>query len=111
MAKVKRKRYAAAEKQEIIGFVKDYNNTNGRGGQAAASKKFKVSQLSIATWLKGGGTSKRKASKKRASTKKGRAAESSGAKGSVASVLKRMTAIQEKIAALSADYEALKKQI
>jgi transposase-like protein len=106
MAKVKRKRYSAAKKQEIIDFVKDYNNTKGRGGQAAASKQFKVSQLSISNWLKGGGASKKKASKK-----KGRSPESSGAKGSVASVLKRMTVIQEKIATLSGEYEALKKQL
>lgn len=106
MAKAKRKRYSAAKKQEIIDFVKDFNNTKGRGGQAAASKKFKVSQLSISNWLKGGGASKKKASKKKA-----RATASSGAKGSVASILKRMTVIQEKITALSAEYEALKRQL
>lgn len=127
-AKRKRKRYTAAEKQEIIDFVKNHNKSEGRGGQTAASKKFKVSQLSIANWLKGGGASKKKASrkmrdlfnnpdggggasKKKASKKKTRSTESSSAKGSVASALKRMTVIQERIAALSVEYEALKKQI
>lgn len=111
MAKAKRKRYTAAEKQEIIDFVKDHNKSKGRGGQAAASEKYKVSPLSISNWLKGGGSSKKKASKKKASKKKTRSTESSGAKGSVAAVLKRMTAIQEGIAGLSAEYEALKKQL
>lgn len=106
MAKAKRKRYAAAKKQEIIDFVKDHNNTKGRGGQAAASKKFKVSQLSISNWLKGGAAPKKKGSKK-----KTRATQPGSAKGSVASVLKRMTVIQERIAALSAEYEGLKKQL
>ncbi len=102
MAKAKRKRYSTAQKQKIIGFVEDHNAKNGRGGQAAASKKFKVSVLSIGNWLKGGG-----ASKKKASVKKTKVAGS----GSVTATLSRMTVIQEKIAALNAEFDALKKQL
>lgn len=50
----KGKRYSNEEKNEILNFVHQYNNDNGRGGQSAASKKFGISQLTIASWLKSG---------------------------------------------------------
>lgn len=48
----KGKRYTSAEKQEVIDFVNHINSTKGRGGQSAASKKFKISPLTISGWLK-----------------------------------------------------------
>lgn len=48
-------RYSDAEKQKIVDFVNDYNSSKGRGGQSAASNKFKVSPLTIATWIKNSG--------------------------------------------------------
>lgn len=48
-------RYSDAQKNEIVNFVAQYNSTNGRGGQAAAAKKFKVTPLTISGWLKGAG--------------------------------------------------------
>lgn len=48
-------RYSDAQKKEIVNFVAQYNSTKGRGGQAAASKKFKVTPLTISAWLKGAG--------------------------------------------------------
>lgn len=102
MAKAKRKRYTAAQKKKIVDFVNDHNAKNGRGGQAAAVKKFKVSVLSVGKWLKGGA-----APAKKSTGKKVKAVAS----GSVASILNRMTAIQEKIAALNTEFDALKKQL
>ena len=49
---VRGKRYTTEEKREIIDFVNEYNATNGRGGQTAASKKYSVSALTISNWLK-----------------------------------------------------------
>ncbi len=46
------KRYSSEEKAKVVDFVNDYNRKNGRGGQSKASKEFKVSQLTISTWLK-----------------------------------------------------------
>ncbi len=51
----KGKRYTDAEKKEILSFVEKVNAEKGRGGQSAASKKFGISQLTIASWLKSAG--------------------------------------------------------
>lgn len=56
-ASSKGKRYSAAEKKEILDYVAQVNAAKGRGGQAAASKKFKISPLTISSWLKAGGPS------------------------------------------------------
>lgn len=50
------KRYSTKEKAEILTFVDQYNAENGRGGAAAASRKFSVSQLTIGNWLKDAGS-------------------------------------------------------
>lgn len=51
-------RYTDAQKKEVMDFVVSYNAENGRGGQSKAAEKFKISQLTVATWLKGGASSK-----------------------------------------------------
>lgn len=50
----KGKRYTDAEKREIVSFVEKVNSEKGRGGQSAAAKKYGISQLTIASWLKSG---------------------------------------------------------
>ncbi len=50
------KRYSAVERVKILTFVDKYNATNGRGGAAAASRKYDVSQLTIGNWLKTAGS-------------------------------------------------------
>ncbi len=52
MSKKKAIRYSAAKAREVVQFVHDFNKKNGRGGQAAASRKYKVGPLTIAKWLK-----------------------------------------------------------
>lgn len=64
-------RYTDAQKQEVVAFVAKYNNENGRGGQSAASKKFKVTPLTVAAWLKAAG----KPAKKKAAAKPTKAAK------------------------------------
>ena len=54
----KSKRYTPAEKQAVVDYVNQVNADNGRGGQAAAVKKFGVSVLTVATWLKAAGAGK-----------------------------------------------------
>lgn len=48
-------RYTDAQKKEVIDFALGYNAANGRGGQSKAAEKFKISQITIATWLKSAG--------------------------------------------------------
>jgi transposase-like protein len=55
----KGRRYTNKEKSEIIAFVDKVNADKGRGGQSAASKKYKISPLTISSWIRsgiGGGT-------------------------------------------------------
>lgn len=53
-SKAKAKRYNPEQKAEILKFIEDFNTKNGRGGQTAAAKKFKVSQLSLSKWVNEG---------------------------------------------------------
>jgi transposase-like protein len=50
----KGRRYTAKEKAEIIAFVDKVNTDKGRGGQSAASKKYKISPLTISSWIRSG---------------------------------------------------------
>ena len=50
----KGKRYSPEEKREVVDFVNRHNAEKGRGGASEASRKFGVSQLTVAGWLKGG---------------------------------------------------------
>lgn len=50
----KGKRYTKAEKANIIAYVNKVNSERGRGGQSAASKKFKISPLTISSWIRSG---------------------------------------------------------
>jgi transposase-like protein len=56
-------RYSDAQKKEIVDFVGQYNAQNGRGGQNAASIKYKVTPLTISGWLKSFGVKTPKAKK------------------------------------------------
>ena len=51
-------RYTDAQKKEVVDFVTSYNKTNGRGGQSKAGDKFKMSQITVASWLKAAGAVK-----------------------------------------------------
>lgn len=50
----KGRRYSNKEKAEIIAFVDKVNADKGRGGQSAASKKYKISPLTISSWIRAG---------------------------------------------------------
>ena len=73
-------RYSAAKKKEVIDFVKKYNSANGRGGQSAAAKKFKITPLTVAAWLRNAGvaTPKKKATKIAKSVKVSKGASKKG---------------------------------
>lgn len=49
------KRYSEPERAEILDFIEKFNQENGRGGQTAAIKKFKVTALTIGNWNKRNG--------------------------------------------------------
>ncbi len=66
-------RYTGEQKKEIVRFVADYNAAKGRGGQNAAAKKFKVSPLTISSWLKDGAAKPAKAAVRTVAAKAGKA--------------------------------------
>lgn len=43
-------RYTEKEKEAVVSFVKAYDEKNGRGGQAAAKKEFKINPITIKKW-------------------------------------------------------------
>lgn len=61
-------RYTDKKKQEVVKFVENYDQKNGRGGQAAAKKKYGINPISIKKWcveqgLKSPGKSAKKVKK------------------------------------------------
>ena len=51
----KGRRYSIAEKRAVIEHVESVNFERGRGGIAAASKRFGISPLTISNWLRSDG--------------------------------------------------------
>ena len=108
-------RYTPEQKAEILDFVNQVNEEKGRGGAAAAARKFGISQITIGLWVKKGG--KPSASKK--SSAKGATRGRPKAVGNgVASKLRRLADLHEEISAaeaglksLKAEYTALKKGV
>lgn len=102
----KGKRYTDKEKSEILAFVDKVNAEKGRGGQSAAAKKYKISQLTISSWLKSGIGS--------GPVAKG----NGGAKGGISSKLAKLATLasqiektEKELGKLQAQFEALKKSL
>lgn len=105
-------RYDQKKKDEVVSFIQNYNQENGRGGQSAAVKKFSINPITLKSWMEKAGletpgkTAKKRKSKVSASvgTRGGRTAPPT----TKSATLKRMVTVQEQIEALNAEYEALK---
>ena len=127
-----RKRYTDAKKREIVQFVLDFDAKNGRGGQAAAKKKYGANPISIKKWLgefQGGGAPKatKSAPTKKTGNRGGRkpgskpggatsvtARASSGpvsGGGTNAAILAKMSKIQGQIDTLQSQFNQLKTQL
>ena len=46
----KRTRYTDKKKREVVEFVKKFDADNGRGGKAAANKKWGINPITITSW-------------------------------------------------------------
>ena len=106
-------RYDQKKKDEVEAFIQNYNEKNGRGGQSAAAKKYKVTPITISNWLKKAGVkgpNKKGPKKKKVGRPSGSGSKASSG-GSKTSVLGRMMKIQTEIESLQADYESLKTQL
>lgn len=108
-------RYTPKQKAEILDFVNQVNEEKGRGGAAAAARKFGISQITIGIWVKKSG----KPSVSKKSAAKGATRGRPKAVGNdVASKLRRLADLHEEISAaeaglksLKAEYAALKKGV
>ncbi len=114
------KRYDQKTKDEVVAFIREYNEENGRGGQSAAVKKWKLNPITVKAWLEKAGVSSpgRSAKKKRkTSPKKGFAKPAAkslpraSSSSSVSSALKRMVEIQEQMESLQGEYNSLKSRL
>lgn len=94
----KGRRYTAKEKADIIAFVDKVNAEKGRGGQSAASKKYKISPLTISSWIRSGAG--------------GGAIGGSGAAvaGPIGKKLSKLQALHDQIAKVEKDLAKLKAQ-
>ncbi|BCU78922.1 hypothetical protein [Luteolibacter sp. LG18] len=102
----KGKRYTDKEKSEILAFVDKVNAEKGRGGQSAAAKKYKISQLTISSWIKSGGGS--------APVAKGNGATKGGISSKLAklaSLAAQIEKAEKELGKLQSQFEALKKSL
>jgi len=108
------KRYTDKEKAEIIAFVNKINSEKGRGGQSEASKKFKISPLTISSWLKKSGAPKKAkaSSKKVKAAGKKRVVRAAAAKSSapIGRKLAQLQSLHNKIESKETELNALKAQ-
>ncbi|MGB1128696.1 MAG: hypothetical protein ACPG4K_01500 [Haloferula sp.] len=107
-------RYTDKQKAEIVAFVNKVNSEKGRGGQSAASKKFKISPITISSWLKKSGAPKT-AGKKRgrpAAASKTSSTASFGKKlAKLQSLNKQIERAEADLAKMKAEFEALKASL
>jgi transposase-like protein len=103
------KRYTDQEKAEIVQFVRDHDKARGRGGQTAAVKKFGVTQITVAKWLKDAGKRKRKGVARRKPETP--VAPGHTKENTVVDTLQRMLAIQRQIGELQCEFEGLKGKL
>jgi transposase-like protein len=102
MAKKKAKRYSDAKKKEILDFVE----SQGRGGQSAAVKKFKVSPITINAWKrKAAGDQVGNGLVSKGSSKELKAVQE------LASILTEMEATEAQLANLKKRYQKLKSNL
>jgi len=109
------KRYDQKTKDGVVAFIQKYNDENGRGGQSAAAKKYKLNPITVRAWMEKAGvaTPSKSSKKKKKAGLKASAAPSrkASAPKSTSAALKRMVKLQEQIEALQAEYDSLKSTL
>jgi len=109
------KRYDQKTKDEVVAFIQKYNDENGRGGQSAAAKKYKLNPITVRSWMERAGvaTPGKSSKRKKRAGRKARAtpARNASAPKSTSAALKRMVKLQEQIEALQAEYDSLKSTL
>lgn len=110
----KGRRYSAKEKSEILAYVDTVNSEKGRGGQSAASKKYKISPLTISNWIKAGfgsGNAPAPKSKASAPASAGKSAASTvSTSGPISKKLAKLQSLHEQIVSTEKELAKLTSQ-
>lgn len=117
-------RYTDEQKQQVVSFVVSHNAEHGRGGPSKAAKKFKLSPLTVAAWVKATGVklSNKKIGGKAKYVAPGKAAKvsSRGAKSlgdigaklnSLLDLSKQISKAESELAQLRSRFDSLKKSL
>ena len=114
----KRRRRTAEERAEILEYVEAFNAKHGRGGQAAAAKKYHLSAITVGAWMRksGAGAAKKRgplaAPRDRRMARRASPMESfAAALGRLAEIHQEMVATESELNKLRAQYEALKDSL
>ena len=97
------KRYSNTEKAKILTFVDSHDAEKGRGGAAAASRKFKISQLTIGNWRRAAGSP--------SPSRKSKTGDISKVLKRLGDIHKKMAKVEEELGTLRKEYAALKGQL
>ncbi|MDF1816463.1 MAG: hypothetical protein P1V20_29955 [Verrucomicrobiales bacterium] len=103
------KRYTEEERQKVIDFARAHDKKNGRGGKAAAAKKFGVNINSVMNWMSSSNQPKVARSTKPAAPAKSTA--SPVKTGNKVDMLEKLIQIQKKIDGLNEEYESIKSKL
>lgn len=104
----KGKRYTPREQKEVVDFVVKYNEENGRGGVTHASKKFKVTPITINNWLSKAGVSSKP--DKKALVGSGKSA-SSNVWSKLGELHDHKSSLEKELASVEKEIKALKKKV
>lgn len=109
------KRYDQNTKDEVVNFIQAFNEENGRGGQSAAAKKWKLNPITVKAWLEKAGVASpgKSAKKKRGGGKavSAKTTKSNGSANKAEDVLKRLVSIQKEITSLQKEFDSLKSKL
>ena len=104
----KGKRYTNEEKQAVLDYVASVDSEKGRGGVAAAQRKFGITALTITNWKKkasGGVSTSSKKGANRGATAQSRVLHRLG------EILDMVATKEAEIDALNKEYAKLKKKV
>lgn len=108
--KKSRKRYSSDEKKEIVDFVLNHDGENGRGGKSAAVKKFGISPISLATWIKESGSPAPSGKERGRKPGSKNVAKPNASSGNFTAKLKELTEVAAEIDKAESDLEQLRKK-
>jgi hypothetical protein len=99
------KRYTPEEKAVVLTYIEEVNLQQGRGGQTAATKKFKISPLTISHWLR------QSASPSLAKAKGGSHSSTSAKLGKLIELHAQIAEKEKNLAVLRQQFDKLKASI